>query len=132
MTTVRFVDQPDSAMVRVNFRYDPDLVDLVKSVSPGLRSYDGETKTWLVLDEVAVRLAEEMTKAGHTVVYGDAPPPPPKPIVEAGFFAPTTEGADVTAAAEAIVASLPGQNVGPVFRAMAKILYPDLFPARRR
>ncbi len=128
MTTVRFIEADDSEWVTITFRYDPDLVELVKQVSPGVRKYDPDTKSWSVLDEVAVRLADEMTRAGHDVVHGDEPPKPP---VEPGFFDVITDGFDPKQAATAIVASLPGQHVGRTFREMAKILYPDLYPRRR-
>jgi hypothetical protein len=132
MTTVRFVEQEDSEMVRVNFRYDPDLVELIKELSPGVRSFDRETKTWLVLDEHAVRLADVMTKAGHVVVHGDEPPPAPRPPVEAGFFGPTTIPSAVEGAlAQALIDQIPPDSRGKVFRAMARILYPDLSPKGR-
>jgi hypothetical protein len=129
MTTVRFVDVPDSEWTKINFAYDVDLVELVKQCSAGLRTYDRDTKTWSVLDDVAVQLAETMTKAGHVVLYGDEPPPPPRPVIEPGFFAPTN-GYDADAVAAGLISALPGQHVGAVFRAMAKQLYPDLY--RRR
>lgn len=131
MTTVRFVDDPDTEWTKIAFPYDPDLVELVKQVSPGVRKYDPDTKTWSVLDELAVRLADEMTKTGHVVLHGDEPPPAPLPPIESGTFRTIVDGFDVKQAAAAIVASLPGQHVGAVFREMAKILYPDLYPRRR-
>lgn len=129
MTTIRFIDDPDSEWTKINFAYDVDLVELVKQCSPNARTYDRDTKTWSVLDEHAVRLAEIMTKAGHVVLHGDEPPPTPRPRVEPGLFAPS-DGYDATAVAEGLIASIPGQHVGAVFRAMAKLLYPDLY--RRR
>lgn len=130
MTTVRFVEQDDSEMVRVNFRYDPDLVELIKELSRGVRSYDAETKTWLVLDEHAVRLADVMAKAGHTVIHGDEPPPPPREPVEPGFFGPSN-GFPADEVAAGFIAAIPGQHVGAVFREMARQIYPDLYPKKR-
>jgi hypothetical protein len=127
VTTVRFVDVPDTEWTRIAFPYDADLVELVKQCS--VRTYDKATKTWSVLDEMAVRLADVMTEAGHVVLYGDEPPPAPRPVIEPGFFAPT-DGYDADAVAAGLISALPGQRVGAVFRAMAKQLYPDLY--RRR
>lgn len=131
MTTVRFVDQPNTDMVAINFPYDPDLVELIKQLSPGVRSYDRDTKTWMVLDEHAVRLADVMGKAGHVILHGDEAPPKPRVPREPGLF-PPTDGYPAAEVAETFIASIPGNQVGAVFRAMAKLLYPDLYPKGRR
>lgn len=135
MTTVRLVDDSDSESVRVNFPYDPELVAMVKDlISPSLRSYDPPTKTWSVHGDVADRLADEMIKAGHTVVHGDEPPPPPKPEHYGpgvrGFFG-IDDGEEVKVIAAALLAQVPPELQPKVFRAMARQLYPDLYSGRR-
>lgn len=136
MTIVRFVDQPDG-WTRVSFPYDPVCVSIVKDVGPGSRTYDPKTKTWSVLTEMAETLAEAFIVAGHDIVGETIEAKSPPTIDE--FFSPegarsadaTQDGFDPKQVAVDFIATLPGQHVGKVFRAMAKLLYPDLYSRKR-
>lgn len=136
MTDVRFVPIPDTETVRVSFRYDPEVVSLVKQVSPGLRSYDGATKSWTVNESVAEQLVDSIVAAGHSVSGAEAPIAIAAPTTVAGFFG--TEAADdktgdrayVKAKAQEFLATIPEHLRHRVFRAMAREMYPDLYPAR--
>lgn len=134
MTTVRFVEHPDG-WTTINFRYDPELVSMVKELSPGVRRYDPPTKSWSVLDEHAPRLAEQMEAAGHVILGAEDPVPPPEPSRDRGvasFFGidDTKDGYDPKLAAAEFIASVPVQHLHKVFRAMARELYPELYPKR--
>lgn len=60
------------------FRYDPDIVDLVKTSVPGsARSWDPSTKQWLVDADWVRPLADTLRHCGHTVIGLDPPKPPP-------------------------------------------------------
>lgn len=139
MTTVRIVVDPDREWARLNFRYDADLVAMVKELSYGVRRYDPESKSWSVHDEHLPRLAEQMTKAGHDVVYGDEPVPvaavaPRKadPSLGGFFGIDDADTFDVTTMADGLIAQIPTEFHGKVFRAMGRKLYPDMFPKGRR
>lgn len=133
MTTVRFEDVENTEMVRVSFRYDPELVSLVKQVSPGLRSYDPSTKSWSVHESVAEQLVESMIVAGHDVAGAEPAAAVTTPSIEDFFgVSPPKDDFDAKAMAAEIIAGIPAQFVGRVFRAMARQLYPDLYPARNR
>lgn len=136
MTAVRFVEKPDG-WTTINFAYDPELVSMVKELSPGVRKYDPPTKTWLVLDEHAPRLAEQMEATGHQLLGAEDPAvPPPRRATQgvAEFFGVDDEQStfDARTAAADVIAALPGQHVHRVFRAMAQQLYPDAYPKGKR
>lgn len=134
MTLVTFND--DRLTTTVSFPYDADAVALLKNLVPGWdRNFDPETKTWRVGKAWRPKLTEALTKAGHQVRdAADDPPPPPKPAHyaggEGGFFGIDDDGAKATAAA--LVESIKPELRGAVFREMGKILYPDMYPKRRK
>jgi hypothetical protein len=135
MTNVAMIEKPDHTYVSVRFAYDPDAIAILKDTVPSaLRSYDPPTKTWSVHNTYGNRLAEALIAAGHTITDTDAPPPPPKPSVYSpgigGFFGidDADDGYDATATAAAILESIPTQHRGKVLRAMAKAMFPDLYP----
>lgn len=131
MTAVRFVEG-ELGWTTINFRYDPDLVAIVKQLSGSVREYDPPTKTWRVLDAVAPKLADAMQAAGHVVLAGEEPEPAPAPQRDRGvasFFGidSTNDGYDPKLAAAEFIASVPAQHLHKVFRALARELYPDLY-----
>lgn len=130
MTDVRITAQPDSEMLRVAFRYDPSLVSLIKDVSPGLRSYDGETKSWAIHESVIEQVIDAMAAAGHQVIAGDGTPArTPAPTAEE-FFNAGDDRAYVKAMAAVIleiIDKVPAKSRHKVFRAVARGLYPDLY-----
>jgi hypothetical protein len=127
MSVVDFTEQANSEWVTVKFRYDPELVSLVKQISPGLRRYDPDFKTWSVHESVAEQLVDAITAAGHSVGGSSAPAPEPIATPSLDAFFGVTEEFDPKAKAEEIIASLPGQHVGKVFRAMGRLLYPEMW-----
>lgn len=140
MTAVRVVPAPDGddEWLRFAFRYDPDLVAIVKGVSSGLRKYEPATKSWLILESVAEQVIDEIQAAGHTVLSGNdppPPPPPPEPVDESSvelFFggvdaAGKADRAMITAMADRFVEAVPAHLAHRVFRAIGRRLYPDLY-----
>ena len=137
MTTVRVTpveqDDPDDEWMRFAFRYDPELVSIVKGVSLGLRTYEPDTKSWLVMESVAEQVIDEMQAAGHTVVSGNEPPPPALPEVSVESFfggvdgASTPDRAMITALADRFVEAVPAHLAHRVFRAVARRLYPEIY-----
>lgn len=53
---------------RIAFEYDETLVALIKTVPPKKRSYNRETKEWIVYDPHGQRLADDMAELGNNVV----------------------------------------------------------------
>lgn len=68
MTTVRFIR--GAAGATVFFRFDARLVDVVKSVPAGARSWNKATKTWWVADPYAEWLVDDMRHLGYSVITG--------------------------------------------------------------
>ena len=134
MTTVTLSD--DGTMTKVSFPYDAEAVALLKDSVPGWdRRFDPATKSWVVGKAWRPKLTEALTRAGHQV--RDAADPPPKPTHYSqgigGFFGvdDEVEGFDIKGAAQAFVDSIPVAHRGKAFRAVAKLLYPDLYRGRR-
>jgi hypothetical protein len=65
-TAIRFTDE--GYQYRVEFRYDPTAVAIIKSVPSHAREYDPISKTWTVRHLWARRLADDFTGAGFTVL----------------------------------------------------------------
>ena len=133
MTTVRVTpveqDDPEDEWMRFAFRYDAELVSIVKGVSLGLRTYEPDTKSWLVMESVAEQVIDEMQAAGHTVLSGEEPPPE---ISVESFFggvdgASTPDRAMITALADRFVEAVPAHLLHRVFRAVARRLYPEIY-----
>jgi len=130
MTDVRFVEQSNSPMVQVKFRYDASLIALLKDVtSSSIRNYDPASKTWSVHEDIAQQLGDEMLAAGHRIFYGDSPVPAavPEANLDQFFAAPVDERALVKAKVDEILENVPAQHLHKVFREFAKRLYPDLY-----
>lgn len=136
MTDVAFVMVNDHT-ARVNFRYDPALVALVKDTVPGAyRAYDPVTKTWTVTDGYIDVLDDAIVERGHSVTRRDEGelPPPVEPTVESFFGVKGDDDPDVVFAktrAADIVNGLEAKYRHRVLREMAKLLYPDLYSGRR-
>lgn len=139
MTTVRVTprnsDDPDGEWMRFAFRYDAELVAIVKEASRGLREYEPDTKSWLIRDTVAEQVIDAITAAGHQVVNGDEPPPP-MPLSTEAFFggvdgASTSDRAMITALADRFVEAVPAHLLHRVFRAVARRLYPEIYDRNR-
>lgn len=133
MTLIRFQDNTATSECYVSFKYDADYVRALKDLVPSrLRSFDPASKVWTVPLDYANRLRAAASDAGLEI-EGVVPRPKRSehyPKGEGGFFGiDDDEGAKATAAA--LVASITPELRGAVFRAMGKILYPDMYPKRR-
>lgn len=103
-------------------RYDAGVIALIKDVVPyQFREYDAGSKIWTVEDDYADELVEALCAAGHFVGDADVAPQPQT-------FWNTEELSEFAfrKAAE-ILRDIPINQHGAVFRAMARILYPDLY-----
>lgn len=70
----------------IRFKYDPDLVELIKDVIPaGNRKWDAHGKFWAADADWSKRFAEACRQKGYTTVGLSAPPrlppPPPAPVI---------------------------------------------------
>lgn len=111
MSTVLFTRR--GATYTVRFRYDPAVVELLKTAVPGYaRDWNPATKEWTVNTGHAERLAQALRATGHQVV-GLEPPPPP------------TNGGDPLDWARVLFTRVGPTRREPVFRALTKILHPD-------
>lgn len=132
-TMVRFELDSFGRDYAVWFRYDPDLIELIKLAVPsGHRSWDSSKKRWSVSVKYAEQLADDMRELGYTVIGIEAPgmrrskaswepppwesssskpppqPPPPKPDW-----------------AKLLFTRVGDHRVDPVFRALTRVLHPD-------
>jgi hypothetical protein len=134
MTDVRFITDPDSEWITVNFRFDRDVIDIVKLASAGLRNYDPSTKSWSVHESVGEQVIESLIAAGHQVLHGDEPPPEPAKSYDEldGFFALSSDSDKALIAAKVIEMAEAFDKLAPairhkVFRGLSKHLYPEMY-----
>ena len=99
----------------IRFRYDPTLVELIKTAVPApARSWNPTAKEWTVAAGHAERLAQALRATGHRVIGLEDPRP------QADTRIPDT----------ALWARILFRRVGPtrhepVFRALTRVLHPD-------
>lgn len=111
MSTVIF--QRHGTTYRVRFRYDPTLVELLKTAVPSYaRNWNPATKEWTVGAGHAERLASALRATGHQVI-GLEPP-------QAGTHVPDTAGW-----ARILFRRVGPTRHEPVFRVLTKVLHPD-------
>lgn len=135
MTTVRATQESGSEYLTFAFRYDRDVIDILKEASRGLRNYDPQTKSWSVHESVAEQVIDAMSAAGHEVLSGDEQPKPAAVALPSAndFFGTATvdaknpDRAMITALAESFLETVPAHLAHRVFRAVARRLYPDLY-----
>lgn len=102
----------------VSFRYDPAVVDLVKTLPSYARSWNSSAKHWTVDQGYVDQLAALLRADGHRVVITggrkqSSTPPPPR-------TAPRENWAD------ALLEAVGQERVEPVHRALTKVLHPDV------
>ena len=128
MALIQVTDGP-GGFRRFKFKYDPAVIEMIKALPRFERQYEPSTKTWLVDINAVDRLIAELAAAGHFV--GDGKIAPAAPRTAKDFFAEKTINVPIdefsTQTAREIVDRIPAEDRGKVFRAMAKILYPDLY-----
>ena len=82
MSSVRFMRFRDT--YRISFAYDPELVEWIKSIPRQNRTYEADTKTWIVDRKYAEGFASDLRAAGHTVLgleqHTQSPPPPRRDV----------------------------------------------------
>src|SRR5262245_58290125 len=106
----------------IKCRYDPEVIGIIKTVVPYQdRDYDSARKIWIVENLYVDDLVKTLGRAGHFVGDADIAPAPKQ------FW--KTSGPDDYALAKAaeILQTVPPDQQGAVFRAMARILYPDMY-----
>jgi hypothetical protein len=108
------------ARYTVRFRYDPDLVELLKTAVPGhARDWNPATKTWTVDVGHAEPLASALRATGHKVLGLDAPRTDPPPRAD-GSAPDTAQWARI------LFRRVGPNHRDPVFRALTKVLHPDV------
>ena len=128
MATVAFRPKMGGEWFDIQWRYDPNLVTLIKATIPGpFRTYEPSTHTWSASKTWAQAFAEACKREGHTVsgvttsVFGRngrqraLPPLPPAAPV------PVLMWADV------LLAKCPDAQLRKsVHRALSRVLHPDV------
>jgi hypothetical protein len=116
MSTILFTRHSTNYTVR--FRYDPDLVELLKTAVPsGARDWNPATKEWTIRAGHAEQLASALRSTGHKVLGLDPPrsDPPPR-----------ADGPDTAQWARDLLTRVGPSHRDPVFRALTKVLHPDV------
>jgi len=99
----------------VTFRYDPAVVDLIKTIPSHLRSWDTQRKTWTIPASTVPSFVRMLEDDGHRVhIEGDAYIPPPRTPTAGGTWA------------DDLLDAVGPQRVEPVHRALARVLHPDV------
>lgn len=124
MTLIRFTPIPDTDRVRLDFPFDRTINEIVKGMPGPFRGFDAQRRHWWVHERFAEELADHLGAAGHDVAGGHVPTAEVETIET--FFGESAEY-DATAKARDILADIPVQHQGKVFREMAKLLHPDLY-----
>jgi hypothetical protein len=110
----------DDGRLALKSRYDPALVDVLKTMVPAFdRTWDTTTKTWYLDPVWAEGLIETLRGLGMTVT--DRRPPPP--VVGAGAVSPALHEACV---ALHITPDAPVAVAEASFKALAKQHHPDV------
>ena len=107
-TAVRFEQHGDGYVLR--FAYDATLVSLVKTVPGYARSWQPESKVWIVDAIYARELAASMRELGYAVTGLNEPKAEPPPAADW---------------ARVLFRRVGKQRTEPVFRALTRILHPD-------
>lgn len=136
MTDVYISPEPDDdGWCTVRCAYDSGVVGIIRDAAS--RIYNPQTKIWRVAEFCVDAVIDQLTGDGHHVVRA-AEPPPPKPRHPDGlstldvFFTLPPDGFNENEAAQLILNSLAEHHRHRVFRAMARILYPDMYTRAQR
>ena len=100
---------------RIRFGYDPELVELIKTIPSKQRRWDNSVKTWTIYN---LRLLEEFLDSaredGH-IVNDDRPEPPEPP-----------RSANKETWADELLKACGPQLAPKVFKQLSKALHPDM------
>ena len=106
----------------VKSRYDAGVVGIIKDVVPHRhRTFDAQSKVWTVENLYVDDLVEALGAAGHMVGDADIPAQPKT------FWNTDEPGEYAHRKATEIMKDISPDQRGAVFRAMARILYPDMY-----
>lgn len=120
MTAVTITKVPGGTEFKC--RYNASVIDTIKTVVPHhARDYDGKTRVWTVDNFYVDELVEALCQAGHFVGDADIPAQPKT------FWNTDEPGEYAFRKAAEVMKDIPPDQQGAVFRAMARILYPDLY-----
>ena len=108
MTAVLIDPTADGLTYRVSFTYDPDVVELIKSLPQRTRRWDKQAGVWRVKASHIDRLTELLQANGCRVIGGRR-----------------RSAAAVTQWADALYAAVGPQRADQVHRALTKVLHPD-------
>jgi hypothetical protein len=113
MTAVIVTPSPDGRHT-VRFRYDAAVVATIKQSVPGYaRSWDAQRRRWLVDPDWIRVLAAELRRHGHTVTGVEEPAPRQAHRTDADW-------------AQQLFRRVGAHRADPVFRALARVLHPDV------
>jgi hypothetical protein len=98
----------------IRFRYDPNVVATIKQTVPGYgRSWDAQRRVWFVEPDWIHVLTSELRRRGHTVTGPEEPPR-------------HSESESETDWAKMLFRRVGPTRADPCFRALARILHPDV------
>jgi hypothetical protein len=118
MSTILFTRHGTSYSVR--FRYDPTIIELIKTAVPSnARSWNSAAKEWTVRASHAEQLAQALRATGHQVVGLEPPRTDPPPRAD-------TRIPDTAQWARILFRRVGPNRRDPVFRALTKVLHPDV------
>ncbi len=107
--TVRIAQHAHAATV--TFDYDPEAVDIVKTIAG--RQWDSRQRHWTIAASSVPLAAKRFTHAGFTVLVDGRPWTP-------------TAALNGTSVFPALFAYLPTQLRGTTYKALARVLHPDV------
>lgn len=99
--------------VTLRFRYDPQVVDTIKTVPAASRSWDATAKEWTIEKHYWTWLADALRRLGHTVSA-------------TGAEQPTQSQQNVVDWADAMFAATPERLVKPLYKAVLQVVHPDI------
>jgi hypothetical protein len=118
VSTILFTRHGDRYTVR--FQYNADLVELLKTAVPShARDWNPATKEWTIRATHAEQLASALRATGHKVLGLDPPRTDPPP--RANNSTP-----DTAQWAKLLFRRIGPNHRDPVFRALTKVLHPDV------
>lgn len=115
MTTIRITPNGDGWST-VAFKYDPDVIDMIKTFPASWRRWNPATKTWSFDTYASGELAVLLMQYGHTVIEPGrrSQPPPPRSAPRGDTWA------------DALMMAVGPERVEPVHRVLTRVLHPDV------
>jgi hypothetical protein len=119
---------PDRSGIRVSFAYNPELVELIKSLPRYDRTWLPDVKCWRISMGVKDSCAGLFTHAGHTVMLDGAAWTPPKQQDhhQQGQWNRGQSSRSTGNIFTTFIQALPSRYRAPVWKALWKVLHPDV------